>query len=285
MIYMSIIVNHVTYSYEKAGEKKNLALSDISLSIDDGEYIALIGHTGSGKSTLAKMLNGLLKPTQGAVYYNGVDLSEKGYDLKALRGKVGLVFQFPEHQLFEETVFKDVCYGPLNFGCTQKEAQLKAYAALKSVGLSDDCFYQSPFTLSGGEKRRAAIAGVLALEPEVLILDEPTAGLDPNGHNTIMQLIHTLWTQKSITVILITHSMDDAACFAKRVIIMDKGKIAADGNKRRIFTQREKLANLGLDVPASIRILEKLRGKGIPVNPGALTLSEAADEIAGLFSA
>ena len=281
---MSIIVNHLSYVYNPNTVYEKRALDDISLTIEDGEYIGLVGHTGSGKSTFVQHLNGLIKATSGGIYFDGQDIYDKDYSLKELRGRVGLVFQYPEHQLFEEDVFTDVCFGPKNLGLTQKEAQLRAYEALKTVGIGDEQFYQSPFDLSGGEKRRVAIAGVLAMKPKVLILDEPTAGLDPKGRNELLELIDKLHDEQNITVILVSHSMDDMAEHAKRLMVMHEGKIILDGAAREVFKEKELLEQIGLGVPAVTRVLYNLKSKGLPLRADSITVDEAADEIINLFN-
>ena len=232
---MAIILDHVNYIYDADTAMAQAALSDINLKIEDGQFIGLIGHTGSGKSTLVQHLNGLMTPTSGRIFFNGKDIHDTDFDRKALRSKVGLVFQYPEHQLFEADVFSDVCFGPKNLGLTKKETELRAYEALKQVGLEDTYFYQSPFDLSGGQKRRVAIAGVLAMKPEVLILDEPTAGLDPRGRDEILGLISSLHEGTGMTVILVSHSMEDVANYVERIIVMNKGSVAYDDVPRNVF--------------------------------------------------
>lgn len=281
---MSIIVNHVDYIYNPGTVYEKKALDDISFKIEDGEYIGFVGHTGCGKSTLMQHLNGLIEPSNGGIYVDGEDISEKGYKKKELRRKVGLVFQYPEHQLFEEDVFSDVCFGPKNMGLPKKEVELRAYEALKAVGLKDESFYVSPFDLSGGEKRRVAIAGVLAMKPEVLILDEPAAGLDPRGRDDILSLIDNLHDTLGITIIIVSHSMDDMAEHVKRVIVMEKGKIKMDGPTREIFTHRDELESMGLSVPEVIVVLSDLQKKGYPVRTNMLTVEEAANEIIRVFN-
>ncbi len=225
---MSIILDHVSYVYGEGTPLAVRALDDVCLQIPDGQFIGIIGHTGSGKSTLVQHLNGLIKATSGCIYYNGEDICEKDFDRKKLRSKVGLVFQYPEHQLFEIDVFSDVCFGPKNLGLEKKEVELRAYDALRKVGMPDELFYQSPFELSGGQKRRAAIAGVLAMKPEVLILDEPTAGLDPKGRDEILGQISRLRKETGMTVILVSHSMEDVAEYVDRLIVMNKGRVMYD---------------------------------------------------------
>lgn len=280
---MSIIIDHVNYIYSEGNAYESRALSDISFQISDGEFIGLIGHTGSGKSTLVQHLNGLLKASDGAIYYNGTDIYDQDYDMKALRSKVGLVFQYPEHQLFEVDVFQDVCFGPKNLGLTQGEVELRAYTALKQVGIADEYFYQSPFDLSGGEKRKVAIAGVLAMKPEVLILDEPTAGLDPRGRDEILELIARLRTENGITVILVSHSMEDVAKYVGRIIVMNQGSIVYDDTPREVFKHYQELEEIGLEAPQTIYIMNQLRDRGIPLRTDALTIEEARDEILRVY--
>ena len=276
---MALILDHVTYEYGSGTALCVRALNDVSLMIADGEFIGLIGHTGSGKSTLVQHLNGLLVPTAGNIYYNGEDIHDKDFSKKKLRSKVGLVFQYPEHQLFETDVFTDVCFGPKNLGLSKKETELRAYEALKQVGLPDDCFYQPPFELSGGQKRRAAIAGVLAMKPEVLILDEPTAGLDPKGRDEILKLIASLKEENGITVILVSHSMDDVAEYVDRIIVMNKGGVCYDDMPRRVFTHKTELEAMGLSVPQVTDILYELRKAGWAVDISAITIEETKKEI------
>ncbi len=276
---MSIILDHVRYVYNEGSAMESRALEDVSFKIDDGEFIGLIGHTGSGKSTLVQLLNGLLRPTSGNVYFNGADINDDGYDRKKLRSKVGLVFQYPEHQLFEEDVFKDVCFGPRNMGLDKKETELRAYAALKQVGLEDEYFYQSPFDLSGGQKRRAAIAGVLAMKPEVLILDEPTAGLDPKGRNEILGLISKLRKDTGITVILVSHSMEDVAEYVSRILVMNRGQLVYNDEPRAVFSHYRELEKIGLAAPQVTYIMQGLSRNGYAVRTDCLTIDEASEEI------
>ena len=280
---MSIIVNHLDHVYNPGTVFEKKALSDVSFKVEDGEYIGLVGHTGSGKSTLISHLNALMKPTAGGVYYNGVDISSEGYNLKELRGKVGLVFQYPEHQLFEEDVFTDVCFGPKNLGLERTEIELRAYDALKAVGVKDEHFYVSPFDISGGEKRRVAIAGVLAMKPEVLILDEPCAGLDPKGREEILSLVDDLHDSLGISVILVSHSMDDLAEHVDRILVMDEGKLVMDGPVREVFRHREELESMGLAVPEVTAVLSDLRSAGLPVRDDLITVEEAKKEILRVF--
>lgn len=230
---MLIILDKVNYVYSEGSGFEKKALDDVSLTIDKGEFIGLIGHTGSGKSTLTQHLNGLLRATSGNIYYDGQDIYEKGFVMKNLRSKVGLVFQYPEHQLFESDVFTDVCFGPKNLGLDKKDVELRAFEALEMVGFPKELFYNSPFELSGGQKRRAAIAGVLAMKPEVLILDEPTAGLDPKGRDEILDQIKKLHEETGITVILVSHSMEDVAKYVGRLIVLDHGRVMYDDIPKR----------------------------------------------------
>ena len=276
---MAIILDHVSHIYEEGTSMETAALRDVNLVIPDGQFIGLIGHTGSGKSTLVQHLNGLMKPTSGNIYYNGEDIHEDGFDKKKLRSKVGLVFQYPEHQLFEIDVFKDVCFGPKNMGLEEKEIELRAYAALKQVGLADEYFYQSPFELSGGQKRRVAIAGVLAMKPEVLILDEPTAGLDPKGRDEILDQIALLRKEAGITVVLVSHSMEDVAKYVDRIIVMNQGSVMYDDEPWKIFRHYKELEEVGLAAPQVTYIMQELRERGLDVNTDAITVEEARDGI------
>jgi len=274
-----LILDHVNYIYDKETAMSQAALSDINLKIPSGEFIGLIGHTGSGKSTLVQHLNGLLKPTSGNIYYHGADIHDDDYDKKALRSKVGLVFQYPEHQLFEIDVFTDVCFGPKNLGLDKLEIELRAYNALKQVGISEEYFYQSPFELSGGQKRRVAIAGVLAMRPEILVLDEPTAGLDPRGRDEILGRIADLQAESGITVILVSHSMEDIAKYVERIIVMNKNKIAYDTNPTEIFTNYHKLEEIGLSAPQITYVMNALKEKGFNVDLKAMTVESALESI------
>lgn len=280
---MPLILDHVNYIYGEDTELAVRALKDVNLVIPDGQFIGLIGHTGSGKSTLVQHLNGLIKPSSGAIYFNGEDIHDADYDKKKLRSKVGLVFQYPEHQLFEVDVFSDVCFGPKNLGLSQKEVELRAYAALKQVGLEDDFFYQSPFDLSGGQKRRVAIAGVLAMKPDILVLDEPTAGLDPKGRDEILDQIAKLHQEMRITVILVSHSMEDVAKYVERIIVMNKGSVMYDGAPKEVFRHYRELEQVGLAAPQVTYIMQALKEKGLPVSTEATTIPEARDEILRAF--
>ena len=261
------------YSEGSGFEKK--ALDDVSLTIDKGEFIGLIGHTGSGKSTLTQHLNGLLRATSGNIYYDGQDIYEKGFVMKNLRSKVGLVFQYPEHQLFESDVFTDVCFGPKNLGLDKKNVELRAFEALEMVGFPKELFYNSPFELSGGQKRRAAIAGVLAMKPEVLILDEPTAGLDPKGRDEILDQIKKLHEETGITVILVSHSMEDVAKYVGRLIVLDHGRVMYDDIPKKVFRNYRELEKIGLAAPQLTYIMNDLKANGFDVDTDAITMEEA----------
>lgn len=280
---MPIILDKVSHVYGADTAMAVNALKDISLVIPDGQFIGLIGHTGSGKSTLVQHLNGLMRATSGSIYFNGEDIDAEGFDKKNLRSKVGLVFQYPEHQLFEADVFSDVCFGPKNLGLSQKEVQLRAYEALKLVGLEDEYFYQSPFDLSGGQKRRVAIAGVLAMKPQVLILDEPTAGLDPKGRDEILDQIARLKKEMGITVILVSHSMDDVAKYVDRIIVMNKGSVLFDDVPREVFRHYAKLEEVGLAAPQVTYIMKDLQDHGYDVSDDVTTIEEAKEEIKRCF--
>ncbi|MDE6923933.1 MAG: energy-coupling factor transporter ATPase [Acetatifactor sp.] len=276
---MSLILDHVNYIYGEDTPLAVKALDDICLTIPDGQFVGIIGHTGSGKSTLMQHLNGLIRASSGHVYFNGEDIDDRDFDRKKLRSRVGLVFQYPEHQLFEIDVFSDVCFGPKNLGLSKKEAELRAYDALRKVGLPDELFYQSPFELSGGQKRRVAIAGVLAMEPEVLILDEPTAGLDPRGRNEILQQIKGLQTETGMTILLVSHSMEDVAEYVDRIIVMNRGSILYDDVPKRVFSHYRELEEVGLAAPQVTYILHELKRRGLDVDLNATTIEEAADTV------
>ncbi|MCH5260496.1 MAG: energy-coupling factor transporter ATPase [Lachnospiraceae bacterium] len=281
---MSIILDHVDYVYGGDTALSVHALKDVNLVIPDGQFIGLIGHTGSGKSTLVQHLNGLIKPTGGNIYFNGEDIHDPDYNKKKLRSKVGLVFQYPEHQLFEVDVFSDVCFGPKNLGLSKKEAELRAYSALKQVGLQDEYFYQSPFDLSGGQKRRVAIAGVLAMKPDVLVLDEPTAGLDPKGRDEILDQIAKLKEETGITVILVSHSMEDVAKYVERIIVMNQGSVLYDDVPKEVFKHYKQLEEVGLAAPQVTYIMQALNKSGMPVAVDATTIEEAKREILRVIS-
>ena len=257
---MDISLKNVEYRYSADTPFERLAIQDVSIDIPSGSYTAIIGHTGSGKSTVLQHLNALLKPTKGAVLIGNREIraGRKEKNLKGIREKVGIVFQFPEHQLFEETVEKDICFGPMNFGVSEAEAKKRAKEAVKQVGLPDNILEKSPFDLSGGQMRRVAIAGVLAMEPECIVLDEPTAGLDPRGRKEIMELFYRLHKERGLATVLVTHSMEDAARYADKIIIMHKGTVLKEGTPLEIFSSPEELIAHGLDVPEVVRFQMKL---------------------------
>ena len=277
---MSIRLENVNYIYGEGSGQEKWALKNINLTIHDREFIGIVGHTGSGKSTLTQLLNGLEKPSSGTIYYNDEDIQADGYERRKLRQKVGLVFQYPEHQLFEVCVIKDVEFGPRNLGLSNLEIEKRSFDALKQVGLSDDLLDVAPFALSGGQKRRVAIAGVLAMQPEVLILDEPTAGLDPAGRTEILELLKKLHEENDITVILVSHSMDDVARYAGRILVMNQGELVLDGEPQKVFRYRDELRKIGLDVPQSTNILYELRDRGMAVGTEGITPEQAAECIA-----
>ena len=276
---MSIIVDNISYIYEKGTGFERQALKNVSCAIEDGEFIGLIGHTGSGKSTFIQHLNGLVKPTEGHIYYNGRDIYEQGFNMKELRSRVGLVFQYPEHQLFETTILEDVCFGPMNFGASKEEAVKAAKEALKDVGISEELFGKSPFELSGGQKRRVAIAGVLAMRPKVLVLDEPTAGLDPKGRDDILDQIAYLHKESDMTVILVSHSMEDIARYADRIIVMNRGSVMYNDEPKKVFAHYQELEKVGLAAPQVTYIMHDLKEHGLPVKVDVTTVEEAAREI------
>ena len=267
---MSIILDKVNYVYSEGTAYQIQALKDVNLTIEDGQFIGVIGHTGSGKSTLIQHLNGLMKATSGTIYFHGQDIYEDDFDLRELRNRVGLVFQYPEHQLFETTIFDDVCFGPKNQGLSKEEAGLRAFEALRSVGLPEELYYQSPFDLSGGQKRRVAIAGVLAMKPEVLILDEPTAGLDE-----ILDLVERMHRERGITVILVSHSMEDVAKYVERIIVMNHGSVMLDGAPKEVFRHYKELEAVGLAAPQVTYLMHELKEKGLNVDTDATTVAEA----------
>lgn len=266
---MSIVIEHLNYVYMQGGPYETKALDDVSLTIHDGEFVGLIGHTGSGKSTLVQHLNGLILPTSGQITVDGMDLADKNTDKRAIRCRVGLVFQYPENQLFEETVAKDIAFGPKNLGLDEAEIDRRVRTAMRRVALDYDKLSQrSVFELSGGQMRRVAIAGVLAMEPQTLVLDEPCAGLDPKGREEILGLISDLHRESGATIVMVSHSMDDVAALAERVIVMNHGKVAMDGAPREVFSRGEELRAIGLDVPQAVELAQKLREKGFDVPEG-----------------
>jgi energy-coupling factor transport system ATP-binding protein len=276
---MSIKFENVSFTYSPNTAFEIHALKNINMEIQDGEFIGLIGHTGSGKSTLVQHFNGLMKATSGKIYYNGEDIYAEGYSMKTLRGKVGLVFQYPEHQLFEVDVLTDVCFGPKNQGLAKEEAEERAKKALQMVGLKEKYYKQSPFELSGGQKRRVAIAGVLAMEPEVLILDEPTAGLDPKGRDEILDQLKRIHEERGITIILVSHSMEDVAKYVGRIIVMNQGEAMYDGTPKEVFSHYKELEKVGLAAPQVTYIMNALADKGFGVGTDATTIEEATEEI------
>mgnify|MGYP004513121891 FL=1 len=276
---MSIIVDKVSYCYSEDSAYKVQALKNVSLEINDGEFIGIIGHTGSGKSTLIQHLNGLLKATSGHIYYNGQDIYDEDYNLKDLRNHVGMVFQYPEHQLFETTNFEDVCFGPKNQGLDKKEVELRAFEALRNVHFPEELFYQPPFDLSGGQKRRVAIAGVLAMHPDVLILDEPTAGLDPAGRDEILELLAQMQRDLGITIILVSHSMEDVAKYVDRLFVMNDGELMLEGAPKDVFRHYKELEAVGLAAPQVTYIMHELKEKGLDVDLDATTIDEAKQTI------
>lgn len=276
---MSLKLEHVNYIYSPGTAYEIHALKDICLELKSGEFVGLIGHTGSGKSTLVQHLNGLVKATEGRILFHGEDIYGGGYDMRRLRSKVGLVFQYPEHQLFEVDVMTDVCFGPKNQGFSPEECKERALEALKLVGLKEKYYKASPFELSGGQKRRVAIAGVLAMKPKVLVLDEPTAGLDPKGRDDILEQIAFLHKQTGMTVILVSHSMEDIARFADRIIVMNHGEVMYNDEPKKVFTHYKELEEVGLAAPQVTYIMHDLKEQGLNVNVDVTTVEEAADEI------
>lgn len=278
-----LVLDHISYEYSPNTIYACSALKDVNLAIGKGEFIAIIGHTGSGKSTLIQQMNGLLQPTQGTIYYKGQDIYDKGFNRTNLREKVGLVFQYPEYQLFAETVLKDVCFGPKNLGLPLLEIQQRAFQAIEAVGLTDAVYDLSPFELSGGQKRRVAIAGVLAMKPDYLILDEPVAGLDPAGRRELLEMLRSL-NEQGMTIILVSHNMEDVAEYARRIIVMEQGGIVLDGTVSEIFQNGDYLQELGLDIPQVTRLMMQLSKEGHGVNPGLYQMEDAVKELAAYLS-
>ena len=281
---MSIEISNLNYIYMEGSPFEKHALKDVNLTINDGEFVGIIGHTGSGKSTLIQHLNGLLKPSSGTIRIGDTVITEKGADLKQVRQRVGLVFQYPEHQLFEETVYKDVAYGPKNMGLSQEEIDERVREAMNYVGLPEKYMNRSPFELSGGQKRRVAIAGVLAMRPDILILDEPAAGLDPAGREEILTQIRALYLDRKMTVIFVSHSMEDVARAAGRIIVMNRGTVALDGKPADIFSRADSLREMGLDVPQITRLMDELRRRGIQIDNSIYTLERAKATILMLMA-
>ena len=276
---MAIIIHELEHRYEDGSAGEKVALHDVNIKIEQGEMIGLIGHTGSGKSTLIQHLNGLLKPTSGAVFYDGKDINDSDFSKKKLRSKVGLVFQYPEYQLFESTVIDDVKFGPKNIGMDSLKIDMNSFQALKQVGIGEDLLDVSPRELSGGQKRRVAIAGVLAMEPEVLILDEPTAGLDPSGRDEILDLVAKLHKERNLTVILVSHSMEDVARYVERLIVMNHGTVAFDATPGEVFSHYKELEKIGLMAPQVTYVMEGLARRGVTLPHNAITVQEAVDSI------
>lgn len=276
---MSIKLQNVSYIYGINSGHEKVALKDINLEINDGGFIGIAGHTGSGKSTLVQLLDGLERASSGKIYYNGQDIYDKSFDMRGLRAKVGLVFQYPEHQLFETTVINDVQFGPKNLGLPLLEVELRSYEALKMTGIGDDLIDVSPFALSGGQKRRVAIAGVLAMKPEVLVLDEPAAGLDPSGRAEIFGLLKKLHKENNITVIIVSHSMEDIAKYVDRLIVMNNGSIVLDGRPAEIFQFEKELEKIGLGVPQAAKVIHQLRDAGASIKGEYITADESAEAI------
>ena len=280
---MSIALEHVNYIYSPGTAYEKRALNDISLEIGQGQFVGIIGHTGSGKSTLIQHLNGLMKATSGDILYDGQSIYAEGYDMRKLRSQVGLVFQYPEHQLFEVDVISDVCFGPKNQGLSEEESEKNAREALELVGFPEKYYKQSPFELSGGQKRRVAIAGVLAMKPKVLILDEPTAGLDPKGRDEILDQIAKLHKETGMTVVLVSHSMEDVARYVDRIIVMNKGEKMLDSTPKEVFRHYKEMEEVGLAAPQVTYVMHDLKDRGFDVSPDATTIEEAADEIMRSF--
>ena len=276
---MSIKLENISYVYSPGTAYEHHALKDVSLEIPQGQFVGIIGHTGSGKSTLIQHLNGLMKATSGKLLYEGQNIYEDGYDMKKLRTQVGLVFQYPEYQLFEVDVLSDVCFGPKNQGLSKEECEKQAREALELVGFPEKYYKQSPFELSGGQKRRVAIAGVLAMKPEVLILDEPTAGLDPKGRDEILQQIKKLQTETGLTILLVSHSMEDVAQYVERIIVMNHGEMMFDDAPHEVFKHYKELEKIGLAAPQVTYLMHELKENGIPVDVNATTVDEAKNEI------
>lgn len=276
---MALKLEHVSYVYGADTELSVRALDDICLEIPEGQFIGLIGHTGSGKSTLVQHLNGLIEPTEGTITYCGRNIWEKDFPRKELRSQVGLVFQYPEHQLFEVDVFSDVCFGPKNLGLPKEEIQERAKRALELVGIPEEYYKQSPFELSGGQKRRVAIAGVLAMQPKILVLDEPTAGLDPRGRDEILSQVAHLKKETGISVVLVSHSMEDVANYVERIVVMNQGRILYDDTPSAVFGHVKELEEVGLAAPQVTYILHRLKENGFDVDVKATTIDEARDTI------
>ena len=281
---MAIQVEDLCYTYGEGTALERQALKHVSFEIQDGEFVGLIGHTGSGKSTLIQHLNGLIKPTSGDIKYQGVSIYSQGYKLMDLRSKVGLVFQYPEYQLFEADIFTDVCFGPKNLGLPQEEVEKRARHALKLVGMDEKFYKQSPFELSGGQKRRVAIAGVLAMRPEMMILDEPTAGLDPQGRDEILGQIERLNREHGLTILVVSHSMEDMARYVDRIMVMNDGVKMFDDTPKEVFRHYKELEAIGLAAPQITYVVQGLRERGIPIDDTITTVEEAREAILALYN-
>jgi energy-coupling factor transport system ATP-binding protein len=279
---MNLETKNLTYEYDAGTTQAVRAVDDISISIPTGQFVGIVGHTGSGKTTFVQLLDGLLKPSSGSVYLDGEDINGKKYDRKSMRAAMGIVFQYPEYQLFETTVLKDVCFGPLNMGLSREEAEKYAKEALARLGMKEDSYEASPFELSGGQKRRVAIAGVLAMNPKILILDEPTAGLDPEGREEVLGLLKSL-NESGMTIILVSHSMEDVARYVDRIIVINGGKVFLDGNGKEVFAHVKELEEIGLAAPEVAYLMQAVNDAGIPVATNITTVEEAAAEILAKF--
>ena len=281
---MSIVIKNLKYVYNEGTPFESVAINDVSLEIKEGEFVGLIGHTGSGKSTFIQHLNGLIKPTSGTIEINGMDITQKGVSLVDIRKKVGLVFQYPEYQLFEETIYKDIAFGPEKLGLSEKEVEDRVFEAMKMVGLDPEkSKAKSPFELSGGQKRRVAIAGVIAMKPDVLILDEPTAGLDPHGRDEILAQIKEIHNKQKTTIILVSHSMEDMSKLADKLIVMNRGKVEFVGTPKEIFRHENRLNEIGLGVPKVVTLMNALRAKGYDIESDIITMDEAKQQILKLI--
>ncbi|MCR5566444.1 MAG: energy-coupling factor transporter ATPase [Clostridiales bacterium] len=281
---MPIEVSHLTHCYSEGSALRTVALDDVSFRIEDGEFVGIIGHTGSGKSTLVQHLNGLLKPTSGQVFIDGEDLNGEHVNRRALRQRIGLVFQYPEYQLFEETVAKDIAFGPKNQGLSADDIKERVRYAMDCVHLDYDKYAErSPFELSGGQMRRVAIAGVLAMRPSVLILDEPTAGLDPRGRDKILTMLEELHGREHVTILMVSHSMDDMARLATRLVVMSEGKIVAEGTPREVFSREDMMTSIGLDVPDAARLCTRLRAKGYDLPADLFRPEELKEQLLRLW--
>lgn len=281
---MSIVIKNLRYVYNGGTPFESVAIDDVSIEIADGEFVGLIGHTGSGKSTFIQHLNGLIKPTSGSIVVNGMDITKKGVSLVDVRKKVGLVFQYPEYQLFEETIYKDIAFGPEKLGLSEKEVEERVLEAMIMVGLDPEkAKDKSPFELSGGQKRRVAIAGVLAMKPDVLILDEPTAGLDPHGRDEILAQIKSIHDKQKTTIILVSHSMEDMSKLADKLVVMNRGKVEFVGTPKEIFRHEERLNQIGLGVPKVVTLMNELRSKGYNVEPDLITMEQVKQQILKLI--